>query len=362
MTLDQADADMKAVSRAVIEIDPGSEGWDVLLFNLQDFTVRDVRKMLYVLLGAVALVLLIACANVANLLLVRGAARRKELAIRSAIGASRGRLLHQLLIEQLALSAISASAGVLIAAWLLRLVLTIIPSALPRQESIGIDGRVLGFALLLSILTPLLFGLLPALHASRPDPGSILRLGRAVGSGRARPPSANGRRHGRDCAGHAAAGRRRPAGAELRPARRRLARLRSPRGPCSPASACPPTSILRASRGSGSSRDFLRRIEALGPVAAAGIAMPMPMVNDFNSGFEIEGQPVPPEGKPLTLFYAVSEGYFEAMGIPLIRGRLPGAGDVRGGTRIIVVNQAIADTVLQGLGSDRAADEGRTGR
>ncbi|HSQ00116.1 MAG TPA: ABC transporter permease, partial [Candidatus Dormibacteraeota bacterium] len=158
-TLESAEADMKVVSRRLVEtVSPGSKGWEVLLFDLQAFTVAGVRRSLYVLLGAVTLVLLIACVNVANLLLVRGAARHRELAIRSAIGASRLRLLRQLIVEQLALATVSAAGGVLIAAWLVRALLAMVPDALPRQIEIGVDGQVLAFALGLAALTPLLFG------------------------------------------------------------------------------------------------------------------------------------------------------------------------------------------------------------
>ena len=182
VTLDRAVADMHAVSQQLAEVNPGSKGWDVQLFGLQDYMVTDVRTTLYVLLGAVSLVLLIACANVANLLLVRGAARQKELAIRSAIGASRTRLLRQLMVEQAALATLSAAAGVLMAAWLLRLMLAMVPDALPRQEGVVIDGRVLAFALALSALTPILFGLLPALQSSRPNLRALLAAGGRSGA------------------------------------------------------------------------------------------------------------------------------------------------------------------------------------
>jgi putative ABC transport system permease protein len=162
VTRERAGTDMQTVSRRLGEANPGSKAWSVVLFDLQDYLVQDFKTTLYVLFGAVSLVLLIACANVANLVLVRGAARQKELAIRSAIGASRRRLLRQLMVEQVALASLSAAAGVLMAAWLLRLTVAILPDTLPLQQGIAIDGRVLGFALVLAVVTPLLFGLLPA--------------------------------------------------------------------------------------------------------------------------------------------------------------------------------------------------------
>ncbi len=150
---------------------------------MREFAVRNVSTALWVLFGAVSLVLLIACVNVANLLLARGASRQKELAIRAAIGAGRGRLIRQLLVEQLALALTSAVGGVLLAAWLLRALLALIPNALPRQADIALDGQVLLFALLLVVVTPLLFGLFPAVQASRPDLRELLRSAAAIAAG-----------------------------------------------------------------------------------------------------------------------------------------------------------------------------------
>ena len=177
VTLARAETDMKEVAARMGEVNPASAGWEVRLTDLRDDTVQDVRRSLLVLAGAVALVLFIACVNVANLLLVGGAARQRELAIRTAIGATRGRLLRQLVVEQAALAAISASAGVLLAGWLLRALLRLVPDALPRQGTIAINGEVLAFAIGLAALTPLLFGLIPALVASRPDVRMLLAAG-----------------------------------------------------------------------------------------------------------------------------------------------------------------------------------------
>ena len=345
--LDRADADMQAVSRRLGEVNPGSKGWDVRLVGMRDYLVQDVERTIYVLFGAVSLVLLIACANVANLVLVRGAARHKELAIRSAIGASRRRLLRQLMVEQIALAAMSAATGVLMAAWLLRLTVVILPDALPLQQGIAIDGRVLAFALVLAALTPLLFGLLPALQGSRPNLRALLAAGGRSGS------STPGRRlRTAIVIGEIAVATMLLVGAGLLvrsftrllavspgfvPARTLLA------GVSLPADVYP----------EGEARErflatFLERIRALPRVSAAGLTMAMPMVSDSSTGLEIEGQPIPAEGKPLTLFYGVSPGYFEAMGIPLLAGRLLSETDRRGGPRVTVINQAIAVRYFNG--------------
>ena len=347
-TLQSAEADMTVVSRRLAEtVDPGSKGWEVLLFDLQAFTVEGVRRSLYVLLGAVTLVLLIACVNVANLLLVRGAARHRELAIRSAIGASRLRLLRQLIVEQLALATVSAVGGVLIAAWLVRALLAMVPDALPRQIEIGVDGQVLAFALGLAALTPLLFGLFPAVHSSRPDVRALLATGGRQGSG-------------------APAQRVRTAlviaemafamvllvGAGL--LIRSFGNLLDQSPGFRPDHAVVAEVSLPADKyGPGEPRErffgeFVQRVRTIPQVVAVGLAMPMPMVTDFNSGFEVEGDPVTPEQRPVTLFYGVSSGYFEATGTPLIRGRLISDDDRRGGRRVVVINQTIADRYFKG--------------
>ena len=173
---------MQTFAGRLVEFNPPSRGWEVLLFDLHHYSVEGVRQSLYLLLGAVAFVLLIACANVANLLLARGAARHQELAIRSSIGATRGRLLRQLAVEQLALALASTLAGVLLAAWLLRVLLAMLPEALPPHVVVGLDARVLGFALLLAVFTPVVFGLLPAIHASRPDLRTLMSGGGRQGT------------------------------------------------------------------------------------------------------------------------------------------------------------------------------------
>ena len=223
----RAQADLKDVSARLGEVNPASAGWEVQLTDLRDDTVQDVRRSLLVLAGAVALVLFIACVNVANLLLVGGAARHRELAIRTAIGATRGRLLRQLVVEHAALAAISASTGVLLAAWLLRALLRLVPDALPRQGTIGIDGEVLAFA-----------------HRARGADTAALRADPGAGGFAARrPPAARGRwtsgwRHsrpappdrsgrGRNGPRHGAPRRRRAPHPQLRQADRRAARARS---------------------------------------------------------------------------------------------------------------------------------------
>src|SRR3977135_1081325 len=160
-----------------------NKGWDVFLSTLHERLVREVRPSLLALLGAVGFVLLIACANVANLLLARSAARQKEIAVRAAMGASRGRVVRQMLTESILLATIGCIFGLLLSIWLTDLLISIIPEGAPRLDQVGIDYRVLLFAFGISALTGILFGLAPALQASKLDVSSSLKEGGRSGEG-----------------------------------------------------------------------------------------------------------------------------------------------------------------------------------
>jgi putative ABC transport system permease protein len=186
ISLEQAQAQMTAIGARLAEAYPESnKNKNVGVTRLQDYTVRNIQLTLYVLLGSVGLVLLIACANVANLLLARATARSREVAIRAAMGASRLQIIGQLFIESLLLSVISGIAGVLLAHWWLSALILLAPKGVPRLDEVSIDGSVLAFALGVSVLASLLFGLAPAMKVSHVDPVEALRQGgtRGVVSG-----------------------------------------------------------------------------------------------------------------------------------------------------------------------------------
>jgi len=180
VTLAQANDDMKRVAEYTVATRPNfNTNWGALVLPMLEDATRDVQQPLLLLLGAVGFVLLIACANVANLLLMRGAARERELAVRVALGAGRARVVCQLLAENLVLSVLGTLGGLAIAQWGLRALLSLIPEAapLPRMNSIRIDSTVFLFALTLTFGTTLLFGLLPALRLSRIDLLDALKQG-----------------------------------------------------------------------------------------------------------------------------------------------------------------------------------------
>jgi len=186
--MEQAQAELDTVAANVRETyfgggdanDPGS--WGLLVRSMREITVGEIRPALLMLLVAVAFVLLIACANVANLLLARAALRHKEIAIRSALGAARGRVIRQLLTESVLLAIIGGALGLALAYWGIGALLSLNEAGIPRSNEIGIDARVLFFTLGVSLLTGVLFGLFPAWQTSKTDLHAVLKEGGRSGS------------------------------------------------------------------------------------------------------------------------------------------------------------------------------------
>ena len=184
VSLEQAQAEMGTIASNLESQYPVLDGLGVNLVPLHQQVTGRVRPALLVLLGTVAFVLLIACANVANLLLARSAGREREIAIRTALGANRKRLIRQLLTESALMGLAGGAVGILIAKWGLSALIALSPEDIPRLDQIGIDGRVLAFTLLVSLATGLIFGLVPAIQASRPDLNESLKeSGRSSTSG-----------------------------------------------------------------------------------------------------------------------------------------------------------------------------------
>ena len=341
----QAQADLNAVTAAFKADHPGNyrNGFGATLRPLQEEIVGDTGRPLMVLLGAVAVVLLIACANVANLLLARAASRRKEIALRTALGASRGRLVRQLITESVLVSAIGGLIGLGLAAWCVDLLIASAPDSIPRIQEVGVDARVVGFTALVSLATGLLFGLVPALRASRAPLNDALKEGGRAGGG----------------AVHGFAGRALvvsevalslvlliAAGLLIHSFTRlqdvapgfdssRLLTFRL---------SLPESRYTTFQKGQSFFDEFftgLRRRPGVRGVAAIN-ALPFSGFGGSRS-FHIEGREEKrPEDQTEEQLRIVTDGYFAAMGIPIVTGREFTERDALNQPRVAVVNDAMA--------------------
>ena len=316
---------------------------DVKVWRLHDYLVMSNRRVLLVLQGAVAFVLLIACANVANLLLARGVERHRELAVRMAVGAGRGRIVRQLLTESVLLSAAGGAVGVLLASWLLRLFLAVAPTNFPRTQAIAIDVRILVFTLVLATLTGLLFGVAPARRGLRSDPSDTLRdmAGRSTTSGRARGASRV------LVVAEVALALVLVVGAGLMV--KSLLNLQRESGGFQPSGLLTFELRLPSARyADGGAVQFFQRLmeelRAVPGVQAAGAINFLPLANfGFNGPFAIAGRPpFPADRAPAVEFRMVTPRYFAAMAIPVGQGRAFTDADNASSRPVVIINQSMA--------------------
>jgi putative ABC transport system permease protein len=347
VSVGQAQAEMSGIAARLAKQYPDSnEGWGMLVLPLQQVVVEKIRPALLVLLWVVAAVLLIACLNVANLLLARLAARGREISIRTALGAGRGRLIRQLLTESVLLSLLGGALGLLLAYWGTRALVALNPAAIPRAEAIGLDSRVLGFTLVLSVAAGLFFGLFPAFH----DPGAGLHESLKEG-GRA----LSGGRRGRFA-------RQLLALAEVAIALvllvmagvllRSFSRLSAvdpgfrPGGvltlDLSPSEAKYPD----PARLSLFYRELLGRVSALPGVEHAATVFPLPLGGkNFFLGFAVFGRPVSSSDSDSATVRRVSPELFRTLGIRLVRGRVFDLRDTVEAPKVAVVNERMAAAI-----------------
>jgi putative ABC transport system permease protein len=309
---------------------PPAAGWAPRIVSVQSDLVGNIRSELYVLLGAVAFVLLIACVNLANLLLARGASRHREIAIRLALGAGRGRLIAQLLTESVLLSFISGCVALITVVSLKGALLSFAPADLPRVSEVTISGGVLGFAFLLSIVTGVVFGLVPALQAASPNQIASLREG-SLGSGSSKKQMRISRVL---VASEVALSLVLLVGAGLfLRSFWQLLQVRPGFNPHQVVTAQiwlgvpndPNTDPYRTvPKRAAFLREILRRVSALPGVEQASIggggSLPMARARN-NVPFTIEGRPAESERAPVAEFAGVSTGYFSTLQIPLLSGR-----------------------------------------
>jgi putative ABC transport system permease protein len=334
----RAQAEMDAISRRLeAEYPQANTGWGAAVVPLQELIVGDIRRPLVLLLAAVALVLLIACANVGNLLYARTLARRKELAIRAALGAGRGRVFQQLLVESLLLSTGGGIAGLLLARFALDAGGALLANQVPRADELQLDWRVLAFVAAASVLTGVLAGVLPAIRAGRADLGDALKEGgrsdAAVGLGTRRLL----------IVGEVALSLLLLMGAGLMI--RTLSALRSvdagfdPRGVLTLRLRLPKARYATPARITAFYDEALRRLRALPAIESAAAVDDLPVQGGSVQPIVLEGRAeLLPRDQPTVSVRKITPGYLQTMRIPLLRGRDVAAAD----TEVMLVSRSAA--------------------
>jgi predicted permease len=339
----QAETELNLIAERLEQQYPESnKGRRVRLTPLHESFVGDVRQPLLILLGAVGLVLLIACANVANLLLVRASARQKEMAVRVALGASRVRIIRQLLTESVLLAALGAALGILLAFWGTSFIASQLPDGIPRLQEAEVDASVLVFTLAVSLLTGLFFGLAPALQASRPNLTQGLKEGERGSSGRRQ------RLRSVLVVGEVALTLTLLVGAGLLiQSFRRVLEV-------DPGFKAQNLLTMQVSVNNPDGQQVANFFEQLQQnvrnlpgVKSVAVSNGLPFGRDANHpAFLIEGRPVT-EKKANGQRYTVSPDYFQTLGIELIRGRLFTAEDNRDSPQVIVIDEVLAQEYFQ---------------
>jgi predicted permease len=351
VTLEQARGEIDTIARAFPTEYQGmymaQSGFTALVTTLEEETVGDIRTPLLVLLAAVALVLLIACANVANLLLARASSRQREMAVRSALGAGRWQIVRQLLTESLLLSTIGGAAGLLIASWGLGLMLKVGGDDIPRADEIALDGRVLLFTLVISIGTGLIFGLAPAIRSAGVSLSELLREGARGSSG---GPRGN-RLRGALVVSEIALALTLLVGAGLMI--RSMEQLFEvdagfdPKNVMTMQVSLPQNGYPESAQANALYRQILDETAALPGVRSAAITTILPLAGTSSGTITIEGRVVNPgEPFPEADFRAVSPDYFRTMGIELVEGRAFTDQDTADTQLVTVVDETLARTLF----------------
>ena len=350
VSLPQAAAEMETITARLRQQYPNTNNRRFnRVVSLQEHLVGETNKLLWLLLGAVTFVLLIGCANVANLLLASGASRQKEMAIRTALGASRARVVRQLFTESTLLALTGGAAGLLIAYWGLAAITKLLPGDFPRLNEIHMNVRVLAFTFAASVLTGILFGLVPALQISRPDvQESIRETGRGVSGNRRQS-----RFRQALIVVEVALSVVLLVGAGL--LFRSFLRLQSvdtgfvsehvwtarltPSG----------TSYANQAEYDRFYNQVVQRVSAVPGVQDAGLINTLPLDKGPTTGFRVDGRPVEtPDKWPSANYRSVSPNYFRAMGIPVLQGRAYTDRDTTNTPLVMIVNQKLADEEFAG--------------
>ncbi|HKF54582.1 MAG TPA: ABC transporter permease [Blastocatellia bacterium] len=345
VTIAQARSDMSRISEGLIQQYPVANAGNhrIEMTSLADSITRDARPLLLSLLGAVGLVLLIACANVANLLLARAVTRHKEMAVRIALGASQARIVRQLLAESIPLSLAGGLAGLLVAWWTIDLLLRLAPPSIPRLEGLSIDWRVLGFTLVISLSIGFIFGLSPAGQISRKDLNSAMRANSPTGTG----PRGDAWRSGLVVIEMALAlillgG----CGLMIRS----MVRLLDSNPGFDPSEVVTMKLVVPSTRYGNKSqtavlyRELLERVAALPGVEHASISNNLPGIEDgWQTDIFPEGHQRLAPGELINVDWSiVTEDYFATMKIPVLRGRTFTDAEVQNGSPVVLVDESLA--------------------
>jgi putative ABC transport system permease protein len=348
VALATAQTEMSELQSAVNMQYPENRPKGISIVSEADAVVGDMRRGLYILFGAVGLVLLIACANLANLLLARATARNREISVRSALGATRWMIVRQLLTESLLLAVAGAAAGLGLASWGVRILTALAPDDLPRITESGLNLQVLIFTTLVAIFTGILFGLVPALQAAKPDLAASLKEGGRSGTETVTRSRLRSALITTEMA----------LAIVLLVAAGLLLRSLLGLGKVDPGFAKNHVITfgldLPGRYGQPERVEFYRsllaQVRATPGVHSASAAFPLPLsAGDVKTSFEVEGRPVKGSELPVTTLHVIDNDYFLTLGIPLLRGRAFNLqDDAEGATPVVIISQTLAKQAFFG--------------
>ena len=344
ISMQQANEEMKTITARLAAAYPDKDGgWTAFLVQLQELVVGNVRPAMLLLFGAVGFLALIACANVANLLLSRSVNRQREISVRAALGASRGRILRQLLTESFILCIMGASLGLAVAAGGIQMLKAVGTTDIPRLSSVQLNATVLAFTAGLTLLTTLLFGVLPALHGSRVDLNLTLKSAARGSAGRRE----SARARNLLVLGELALSVMLLTGAGL--LLRSFVRLSLTQPGVETAHiltfnlSLPQKHYATPEKILSFYDTLLANLKALPGVTDAGAISNLPLTGDqMSSSFEIRGVPVAPQNAPSAELRVASRDYFRVLGIPLLKGRLFQSDDRAGTSSGLIISATMA--------------------
>jgi predicted permease len=344
ITREQAEARMNVIAQQLEEQHPEDKDWRIRIVSLRDEIVGGAQTMLLILFGAAGFVLLIACVNIANLLLATATARQKEIAVRTALGAGRLRLIRQMLTESLLIAVAGGVAGLLVARWGIEALVALGPKQIPRLHMLSLDWRTFAFALTASLLTGALFGLAPALQISKVNLNESLKEGGRGSSGGSR----HNRLRGLLVIAEVSLAFVLLIGAGL--LMRTFFYLQKVDPGFNPERVLTATIDLPGARystgrkASSFYRELIARLAALPGVQGAAATSDLPWTGyDENTSFGIEGRQFSDDEYPSAQYHFATPDYFRALGIPLLAGRFFSEADDADAPRVIVINKSMAD-------------------